>query len=167
VSFPTVSRRGPFTRFADPGLVDQSYIGMVHTVKPSVDLEGAEGQTISRRSPRLIVRPSRENLAGTPQDASSPRSPAFHSPQYIPPPSPVTNAAHHWSTLPPSPPRSTPPSPPLVVIDSQSLPPVSRRDIQRGAYPTPPGSTPGSIRSRRGFETGTSILSLFPVPTRR
>ncbi|GAA5845904.1 hypothetical protein JCM5353_008417 [Sporobolomyces roseus] len=127
---------------------------MVHSVKPSVDLEGAEGQPISRRSPRLIVRPSRERLAGLPEDAASPRSPAFHSPQYIPPPSPVTNAAHHWSTLPPSPPRSTPPSPPLVVIDSQSLPPVPRRDIQRATYPTPPGSTPGSIRSRRGFETG-------------
>ncbi|GAA5922679.1 uncharacterized protein JCM15063_003388 [Sporobolomyces koalae] len=141
---------------------------MVHNVKPSVDLEGAEGRTISRRSPRLIVRPSRENLVPLPEDAASPRSPAYHSPQYIPPPSPVTNSAHHWSTLPPSPPRSSPPSPPLVVIDSQ--PPLAKaanRSLQESAYPTPPGSTLGSIRSRRGFETGQSIRNKAPGPPLR
>ncbi|GAA5870484.1 hypothetical protein JCM16303_002023 [Sporobolomyces ruberrimus] len=132
---------------------------MVHAVKPSVDLEGAEGHTISRRSPRLIIRPSREQLAHLPEDVASPRTPAFHSPQYIPPPSPVTDSAHHWSTLPPSPPRSTPPSPPLVVIDS--LPPVSRpktrNEPAEASYPTPPGSMLGNIRSRRGFETGLGM----------
>ncbi|GAA6018261.1 hypothetical protein JCM11491_005127 [Sporobolomyces phaffii] len=141
---------------------------MVHAVKPSVDLEGAEGRTISRRSPRLIIRPSREQLAQLPEDVASPRSPAFHSPQYIPPPSSVTNSAHHWSTLPPSPPRSTPPSPPLVVIDSQ--PPASGaklRELAGSAYPTPPGSTLGNIRSRRGFETGLGMTGSQPSAMER
>ncbi|GAA5965491.1 hypothetical protein JCM3765_003304 [Sporobolomyces pararoseus] len=136
---------------------------MVHGFKPSVDLEGAEGRAISRHSPRLLLRPSREQLAQLPEDAHSPRSPAYHSPQYIPPPSPVTDPSHHWSTLPPSPPRSTPPSPPLVVIDSQPLASsVKMREMSGTAYPTPPGSTlgGGSIRSRRGFDKGLPMMGV-------
>ncbi|GAA6064327.1 hypothetical protein JCM10212_004566 [Sporobolomyces blumeae] len=149
---------------------------MVHAVQPSVDLEGAEGRPLSSRrgssspstnaafpsrSPRLLVRGS-PNLSPAP-DAHSPRSPTFHSPQYIPPPSPVTNPSHHWSTLPPSPPRSTPPSPPLVVVDAQLPPPVpvsnasASKGSQKLEYPTPPMSAPGSIRSRRGFDTALDV----------
>ncbi|GAA5878629.1 hypothetical protein JCM1840_003533 [Sporobolomyces johnsonii] len=122
------------------------------------------GRPISARPPNLILRASpRQKLSDLPEEATSPRSPAYHSPQYLPPPSPVTDNVNHFTTLPPSPPRSMPPSPPLAA-GSQYTPGASLRLSQNSAYSTPPTSAPGSAKAGRGFETALGIGGAPQLP---
>ncbi|CEQ38852.1 SPOSA6832_00330 [Sporobolomyces salmonicolor] len=127
---------------------------MRHATRPSIDLEGGSRRPISARPPNLILRTSpRQNLSDLSEEAASPRSPAYHSPQYLPPLSPITDNVNHFTTLPPSPPRSIPPSPPLAA-GPQYTPGAGLRLSQNSAYSTPPMSAPGSANTALDMNGG-------------
>ncbi|GAA5826947.1 hypothetical protein JCM11251_002175 [Rhodosporidiobolus azoricus] len=124
----------------------------------SGDLKAAGRGLASRRSalglrnnsPRIVVPDN------TTDSLRSPISPAFYSPnsQFG---TPLTDNFNHFSTLPS--PSHFPPSPSFPPhADGQGM---LRRSSATGAYPTPPGSAPGSARTGDSFESG-----LDTAPTR-
>lgn len=113
------------------------------------------GRTLSSRRSGLSLRSSPTISVERAESVRSPVSPAFYSPMSQYAPSPVTDNFNHFSTLPPdfvaSPDLSAP-------RDGSAL--AARRASASAAYPTPPGSAPGSSRFQGSFGSGGAQLSL-------
>lgn len=143
--------------------------------QPPSSTGGEHAPLLARRtsSTRLSTSPHPPDALGiSPTLSISSQSSRQHSP-WANPPSPITENVNYFSTLPPSPPRSSPPSPPpssaptYIPSSAHHFTNHNLVNLPQDSYPTPPGSVPGSAKLGGAFNNGgVTVLVDHASPVR-